>query len=184
MNCIFLEIKKIFNFVFLLTVASFLSACDGDVVTLDNATTAAVPTYVVGGTVTGLVGSGLVLKSNGGDDLSITADGSFVFSTAIADASNYLVSIATQPTAPAQNCSVSLSSGTISGADVNNVVVNCVEDTYTVSGFITGLSGSGLVLQNNAGDNLAVATDGSFIFSTTVSSASAYSVTVLAQPAT
>ena len=54
--------------------------------------------------------------------------------------------------------------------------------SYTISGDITGLTGAGLVLQNNGGDNLSVAQSGSFAFSSTVASGSAYKVTILTQP--
>src|SRR5208337_2983204 len=53
-----------------------------------NVTTVAVscttPTYTIGGTVFGLAGTGLVLQDNGGSNLTVTANGSFTFSAAIA----------------------------------------------------------------------------------------------------
>ena len=54
--------------------------------------------------------------------------------------------------------------------------------TYTVGGMVTGLTGSGLTLQNNAGDDLLIGTDGPFDFPTPVASGSAYSVEVITQP--
>lgn len=83
-------------------------------------------TYSVGGTVSGLTGSGLVLQNNAADDLPITADGPFTFSTELADAAGYAVTVSTQPTG--QTCSVSNGSGTIAAADVISVVVNCMDD--------------------------------------------------------
>jgi len=84
--------------------------------------------YTVGGTVTGLSGT-LVLQNNGGDDLTITSDGPFVFSTPLADGSAYSVTILTSPVL--QNCTVTNGSGTISGADVTGVSVSCVDKTWT-----------------------------------------------------
>ena len=52
--------------------------------------------------------------------------------------------------------------------------------TYTISGTATGLNGT-LVLQNNAGDNLAV-TGSTFSFATALASGGAYKVSVLTQP--
>ena len=49
---------------------------------------------------------------------------------------------------------------------------------YTIGGTISGLSGSGMVLQNNNASNLAVNADGNFAFRTSVASGSSYSVTV------
>lgn len=79
-------------------------------------------TYTVGGTVSGLSGT-VVLQNNGGDDLSLTADGSFTFATTLADAATYAVTVLTQPTG--QTCTVSSGSGTISGANVTSVTVTC-----------------------------------------------------------
>jgi len=41
--------------------------------------------YTIGGTVSGVLGGGLVLQNNSGNDLVITADGSFTFSSAVAN---------------------------------------------------------------------------------------------------
>ena len=46
-------------------------------------TCAAAATYSVGGTVSGLSGT-VVLQDNGGNDLSVSANGPFTFSTALA----------------------------------------------------------------------------------------------------
>lgn len=87
-------------------------------------------TYTIGGTVTGLTGSGLVLQNNGGDDLSVSADGIFVFSQAVTDGGQYAVSVAVRPGAPDQSCDVVNGSGTVAGAHVTDVVVTCA-DTLT-----------------------------------------------------
>jgi len=85
-------------------------------------------TYTIGGSVSGLVGSGLVLRQSGGDDLAIVADGSFVFTTPINDGSHYAVTVSAQPGNPAQTCSVTNGSGTVAGADVDSVGVTCTTD--------------------------------------------------------
>jgi hypothetical protein len=54
--------------------------------------------------------------------------------------------------------------------------------TYTIGGAVTGLSGGGLVLQNNAGASLAVSAPGAFTFMGGLSTGSAYAVTVATQP--
>ncbi len=82
-------------------------------------------TFTVGGTVSGLAGSGLVLQNNAGDDLSISADGAFTFSATVTGGNAYAVTVRTQPAILSQTCTVSNGSGTIT-ADVSNVVVNCV----------------------------------------------------------
>lgn len=79
-------------------------------------------TYTVGGTVAGLSGT-LVLQNNGGDDLTVNADGTFQFTTPVAVGGNYAVTVKTQPTT--QLCAVTAGSGTISNGAVNNISVNC-----------------------------------------------------------
>ncbi len=136
-------------------------------------------TYTVGGSVSGLNGN-LVLQNNGGDNLALTASGSFAFATTVVDGSAYAVSVQTQP--GGQTCSVSAGTGGVSGSTVTTVTVVCSNTTYNVGGAVSGLSGT-LVLQNNNGDNRSVTADGGFTFATPVASGSAYSVTVLTQPA-
>src|SRR5688572_18370520 len=52
--------------------------------------------FTVGGTVSGLKGS-LKLQNNGGDDLTVMADGKFTFKTALADQALYQVKITGEP---------------------------------------------------------------------------------------
>jgi alpha-tubulin suppressor-like RCC1 family protein len=143
-------------------------------------------TFTVGGVVSGLTGSGLVLQYNGGSNLPISANGSFSFPTAAPRGSNYTVTVLTQPASPAQTCGVSNGVGTNINGNITAIQVICITTTvtFTVGGTISGLSGSGMVLQNNSGDNLAVSADGSFTFATPIASGSTYSVTVLTQPST
>jgi hypothetical protein len=138
--------------------------------------------FTVGGTVTGLLGSGLVLRNNGGDHLAIAANGAFTFATALADGSAYAVAVVTQPAGPSQTCTVGNGSGTLAGANVTNVAVTCVTHQYTVGGTVTGLLGSGLVLRNNGGDDLTISANGAFTFATPLDDGSGYLVTVAAQP--
>ncbi len=140
--------------------------------------------FTVGGTVTGLAGTGLVLQNNAGDNLSITADGAFTFATSIPSATSYAVTVLTQPVGPTQSCVVTNDSGTVGGAAVTNVVVTCTTTKFTIGGTVSNLLGSGLVLQNNNGDNLSVAVSasGAFTFATPIDSGATYSVSILTQP--
>jgi hypothetical protein len=121
-----------------------------------------------------------VLQNNGADSLSITANGSFTFPTPIPDGSTYNVTVLTQPSSPNQLCTITNGSGTVAGANVTNVAVNCV-NIYTIGGTVTGLAGTGLVLQNNGGDDLSV-TGTSFTFATRIADGEAYDVTVKDNP--
>ncbi len=54
-------------------------------------------TYIIGGTVSNLSGTQLVLQDNGGDNLVVNANGSFHFATVLASGSNYSVTVLTKP---------------------------------------------------------------------------------------
>jgi sugar lactone lactonase YvrE len=136
----------------------------------------------IGGTVSGLAGSGLVLTDNGSDHLAVPGNGSFTFATRIPAGSAYSVGVLTQPTSPSQTCTVTNASGNAGAGTVSTVAVVCSTNSYRVGGTVTGLAGSGLVLLDNGSDALSVSVDGTFTFATLVASGAAYSVSVQAQP--
>jgi uncharacterized delta-60 repeat protein len=84
------------------------------------------PTYTVGGTVTGLVGTGLVLNEVVTSDTVSPANGPFAFSYPFSNGSLYNVRVASQPTHPVQLCTVSNGAGTVGEEDVTSVAVDCV----------------------------------------------------------
>ncbi len=142
------------------------------------------PTYTIGGTVSGLSGSGLVLRQNGGDDLPLSANGDFTFATPLGNGSPYSVTVSVQPSEPLQTCVVTNGSGIVASADVTSVQVVCsTTPTYTIGGHVSGLAGSGLVLQQHGGDNLPISANGGFTFATTLLDGTPYAVSVFAQPA-
>src|ERR1700676_4850357 len=117
-------------------------------------------TKTITGTVTGLTGTGMVLENNGLDDLTIVANGTFTFKTAVSAA--YAVTIKTQPSGTTQSCTVAFGSGTAT-ANINNVQINCGSG-LTVGGSVSGLIGSGLVLQNNETNNFQGTATGNVLF--------------------
>ena len=119
-------------------------------------------------------------QDNGGDNLAITANGTFTFKTGIASGKTYGVTILTQPTNPSQVCAVTGGSGTAS-ANVTSVQIACAVPNATISATVTGLSSPGLVLQNNGNDNLTINANGTFQFKNSVTGT--YNVIVLTQPA-
>lgn len=140
-----------------------------------------VKTYTVGGAVTGLTAGSLVLTNNGGDDITVTADGAFVFATPVADTTGYAVAVKTQPAG--QICAATLNSGTLAGANVTTVAVTC-QKGFKVGGVITGLVGTGLVLENNGGDTLTVGADATtFTFAGLVPTTGPFDISVSASPA-
>lgn len=139
----------------------------------------------IGGTVTGLAGSGLVLALNGNEEsLPIAADGSFAFATAIAQGDEFAVTVGTQPSQPVQGCAVINGSGTVGDSDITNVVVNCgAAVTYTVGGTVGGLAPGGSVsLSINGGNGLTLAANGAYAFAPRFAPGDGYLATVTAQP--
>ncbi|MGJ8662456.1 MAG: hypothetical protein ACSHWU_02345, partial [Marinicella sp.] len=143
-------------------------------------------TYSIGGNVLGLApGNQVLLQNNGGDDVLLGANGAFNFPLAITDGNGFSVAVAGNPLAPNQTCDVINGSGTVNGNNITDVVIQCVTNTYTIGGSVTGLAaGNSVTLQNNLGDDLVVAADGGFTFATALDDESTYAVTVLTQPTT
>ncbi|MDR2334464.1 MAG: hypothetical protein LBE61_13365 [Burkholderiaceae bacterium] len=106
-----------------------------------TATFAPVPTHTLGGTATGLTGTGLLLR-NAGEDLPVTTSGTFSFTHPLADHSSYAVTIAAQPTG--QRCTIANASGSNVTANVSNVQVACTPyfEGTTVPASGTGGTGS------------------------------------------
>lgn len=138
-------------------------------------------TFTVGGNLSGLSGGTVVLQNSGGDDLPLSANGVFTFATPVQDTLPYSVTVLTQPAG--QTCTVTSGDGSVAGADVIDVVVTCSAVTFSVGGNLSGLSGGAVTLQNNSGDDLVLSANGAFSFATPVPDTSAYSITVLNQPA-
>ncbi len=94
----------------LVVLASLLSACGGGG---GGSSGGATPqSFTIGGTVTGLTGTGLTLQNNSGNSQQVAAGAtSFVFSTAVSTGGAYAVTVSTQPSTPVQTCTVTGGSG-------------------------------------------------------------------------
>ena len=142
-------------------------------------TCAAVPTYSVGGIVSGLSGT-VTLQDNGADTTSVSANGAFTFPTKLASGASYSATLTSSPSG--QACTLANNQGTMGAADVTGITVTCAAvPTYSVGGIVNGLSGT-VALQDNGGDTLQVSASGSFTFATQLASGAAYNVTVQASP--
>lgn len=82
------------------------------------------PTYTVSVSVSGLAGS-VVLQNNGGNNLTVGANGNATFTTALATGSAYAVTVLTQPSG--QTCTVTSGGGTIAAANVS-ISINCTNN--------------------------------------------------------
>ena len=163
---------KLFGMMAAVGISLFLASCGS---------TTVVTTYTIGGTVYGLAGTGLVLQDDTSDNLPITSNGGFIFTTALASGATYKVSVLTQPANPAQTCTVTNPSGTAT-ANISSPVVTCNTNTFTVGVVVSGLTGTNLVLQNNGGDNLTVNASAPYTFAASINRGSTYNVTILTPP--
>jgi len=147
--------------------------------------------YTVGGTVTGLTGSGLLLASGFGN-LPVSAAGTFTFGTRVVSGTPYSVSVEAQPSSPTQYCSVANASGIVAAANVTNVSVTC-GNGYTVGGTVSGLVGSGLEMQMSGrshngrtiaiGPPLQINSNGAFTFDAVSNMSLVTAVDITQQPA-
>ena len=112
-----------------------------DITTISVGATSAtwrVASKPLGGSITGLLGTGLVLhleQRNSPESVTI-APGStgFGFSTGLAIGTHYFVTVLSQPSAPAQACSVSNGGGTVSASTTASISLTCVAVTTTATG--------------------------------------------------
>lgn len=149
-----------------LTQASSSTVASGDVISESPAAGASVTggsavalvlstgsqTYTIGGTVIGLKNAANVHVLNGIDNDAIGANGSFTLQTAITNGTSFHVSLGAMPTG--QVCAVQNGSGTVTNANVTNVLVYC---TYVQS--VATLKGT----YDFAGYNININTDVLFI---------------------
>ncbi len=140
--------------------------------------------YTVGGPVTGLTGSGLVLRLNGTSDVVVPVGSTaYTFATSVASGGSYSVAVLSQPAA--LKCSVTplTATGSVSTANITNVAVTC-QNGYTVGGTVTGLAGTNLVLRNtvNGATSDFVISGNSFTFPELLVTGDTYSTQVLNHP--
>ena len=162
-----------------------------------------ISTYSVGGEVSGLANGEtvtLTLSSTGGtaDDKDVngdteeTTDETFAFDKKLANGATYTVAVTTQPTG--KTCTLTpTGEQMIAGADVDNIAVTCVANTYSISGKVSGLgngdtltlavqvTGSGAERKVITAD-ADVSTDEAFTFGTLVAYGATYRVDIIFQP--
>jgi hypothetical protein len=145
--------------------------------------TCAVPTFTIGGTVSGLsTGTSVTLLDNGTDSLTVSANGTFKFKTALATGKPYSVTVSVQPTG--ETCTVTGGSGTVGTKNVTTVKVVCASSsTFTIGGSVSGLNtGTSVTLLDNGTDSLTVSANTTFTFKTALPTGATYNVTVGTEP--
>jgi hypothetical protein len=103
--------------------------------------------------VSGLTGT-LVLQNNGGDNLSLTTNGSFTFSKALSSGAAYAATVLTQPNG--EICTVGSGSGTAT-ATVTTVAVQCIIPWGTKQLGVAGADAWGQAVATDVSGNVFVA---------------------------
>jgi hypothetical protein len=155
-----------------LALALGLAACGGKA------------TFVVGGTVSGLLYPGLILV-NGGSELAVPAGATtFAFPNQIDYGATYAVEIKANTQPLHQTCSVLNGSDSAGRMASINIVVQCGLNAYSIGGSVAGLTTDGLVLTNGTSGGTVTIAKGatSYAFGTPVTYGNSYGVTVLTQP--
>jgi hypothetical protein len=150
-------------------------------------------TFTIGGHVSGLVYTGLVLNTNGMDTTvapppTIATDANamaaYSFPKQLEYGEQYLVAVKTNPLH--ETCTVSPyyaqdTAGRLASIDIP---VSCTLNSFLIGGTISGLTVDGLVLTNGTTGGTYTANTGatSFIFANPVVYGTTYGVTVLTQP--
>jgi 6-phosphogluconolactonase (cycloisomerase 2 family) len=155
-------------------------------------TTSVASGVTIGGTVSRLAGTGLVLQDNGGDSLTVTAGGTFTFKTPVAAGQPYTATVSTQPSSPTQYCVVTNGSGTAGASNVTNVTVMCAQfayvanntdgtiDAYTIdptNGALAAVSGSPYQ-DGTAPAAVSLSPNGMFAFSASNNGTKIYAYTI------
>jgi uncharacterized repeat protein (TIGR03803 family) len=111
----------------------------GSAAVTNVAVTCSANTYTLGGTISGLTASGLVLSNNGGDPTTISANATqFTMNTGVAYGAAYAITVQTPPAGLV--CSVSNGASTMGAADTTSVSIACVSNFNLLHSFVGGSS--------------------------------------------
>lgn len=132
-----------------------------DVKTVSVVCTSASGSITLGGTVSNLTGT-LVLLNNGTDTVSLNSNGTYTFPSSILSGSSYSVTVQSQPSN--QNCVIQNAQGTAGTSNVSNIDIVC-------SGNANGPLVSGTIINNLTLTGGVVTLGGSFCNPNTVCAA-------------
>jgi hypothetical protein len=158
-----------------LACAIGLGACGGNKATI-----------TIGGAISGLTTSGLVLSNAVSTVAPAATATSYIFPGSVSEGSSYTLGVISQPTG--LTCSfagnVISMTGVAGGANITNADLSCVQSAFDLTGTITGLTSDGLVLADGSSTVKIPANATSFTFAPgKIVTGRPYGVTVLTQPA-
>jgi len=143
---------------------------------------------LLSGGITGLTKSGLVLVNGSETVTPLPGDTSFQFPNLIAVNDSFNIVIKSQPTGAV--CTIANNVNTANIYTVQQTLVSCTTNTWTLGGVVNGLKSTGLLLSNGSdvvSPTPSASTPGAtvqFTFPVKVADGAAFGVTVLSQPLT
>ncbi len=138
--------------------------------------------HYAGGVLTGLKAGNSVLLSSGTQSLTLSANGTYRFGRFPKGTAYNITATSSSDT---QACTVSNGSGQIADADIDNIVVGCV-DTFGIGGTLSGYAGGHGPVQValNGGEPVSLTADGAFHFATRLASGTSYNAALVSVPET
>ncbi len=132
------------------------------------------------GSISGLNRAGLVL-TNKGKDLEVANSATqFTFADLVASDSEFEILVKKNP--DGQVCTPSNNKGRANYYSYTQTIITCTTDLYTLSGTVSGVKNTGLVLANGSITVSVSPGATTFTFGKTVPNQLSYGVTVLSQP--
>lgn len=138
-------------------------------------------TIPLSGTIYGLNRAGLVLVNKGKELVVSDSATSFAFTDYVANDEEFEILVKTSP--PGQTCTPSNNKGRANAYSYQQTRITCTTEPFALSGSVSGLTGTGLVLANGAQTVAIPVGATSFTFGKTVPNGQTYGITVLSQPA-
>lgn len=135
-------------------------------------------TYSIAGTVMNLPVGKTVTLNNDAASVVVSSSGGFTFSQKFTFGISYAIVATTQN---GITCTVQNGFGTITD-NVNNIIVACSYNTYSITGTITGLQNGKALTLKNATASITVSNSGNFAFIEQFAYGSNYSVIAYTQP--
>ena len=145
---------------YLCAVSAMLAACGGSGGGSGSTGGSVATTYSIGGTLSGLAASGLVLADGSETVLPATNATSFSFATAAASGTSYAVTVSSQPSG--STCTVANGSGTISSSNITNIQVTCAANNMSGTAATgSAITGATVTLVDSKGTQVTTKTDSS-----------------------
>ena len=109
--------------------------------------TTPIPSFKIGGTITGTISGNLVLRINNTETITVTSLGSFISVTSYPTGTTFTLTVDIPNSVP-NKCAITNGTGTVANSDISNVAINCrsfkflFPTTNTYNGNLGGITGA------------------------------------------